>query len=224
MHATAVADAEEEMLRAEFDRIATNLGLEIVESANTHGPSISWTEDSGRQVDVIRRRGRLADLIVVPKPDRDRNLGANTLKSALFHTARPVLMCPHSDVSPTTLGVRIAIAWNGSLEATRAVAMNMDLISRAEEVIVLVAGDPGGPGTSAEDLRSYLAARGIAAQLERLSDRENVGRSLLDQGRLLGIDLLIMGAYGQSHERETVLGGNTQSVVDQARMPVVLVH
>ena len=224
VHATAVADAEEATLRTEFDRIARELGLQVVESADKHGPSISWTEDSGRQVDVIRRRGRLADLIVVPKPDRDRNLGANTLKSALFHTARPVLMCPHSSQPPASLGARVAIAWNGSLESTRAVAMNMDLIGRAEEVLVLVAGDPGGPGSSAEDLRAYLAARGVASQLERLSRRESVGRSLLDQGRLLGIDLLIMGAYGQSHERETVLGGNTQTVVDLARMPVILVH
>ena len=223
-HAAEVADAEESKLKAEFERIALDLGLEVVDRAGSHGPSISWTEDSGRQIDVIRRRGRLADLIAVPKPDRDRNLGANTLKSALFHTARPVLMCPAGEQLPVSLGARVAIAWNGSLEATRAVAMNLDIFARAEDVAVLVANESGEPGTSAEDLLAYLGCRGVAAHLERFRARENVGRALLEQSRFSGADLLVMGAYGQSHERETVFGGNTQAVVDSARMPVVLVH
>ena len=223
-HTSEVADAEEARLRVEFERVAMELGLAIVESAAIQGPSISWTEDSGRQIDVIRRRGRLTDLIAVPKPDRDRNLGANTLKSALFHTSRPVMMCPESEKLPKSLGARITIAWNGSLEATRAVAMNMDLIARAEDVVVLIAGDPGGPGTSAEDFRTYLATRGVGAHLERFDADENIGLALLAQSREAGADLLIMGAYGQSHERETVFGGNTQAVVDSAQMPVVLVH
>jgi len=56
----------------------------------------SWREVPGKQIDVVKANGRLADLIVVAKPDRDRNLGANTLKAALFNTGRPVMMCPRS--------------------------------------------------------------------------------------------------------------------------------
>jgi nucleotide-binding universal stress UspA family protein len=33
-----------------------------------------------------------------------------------------------------------------------------------------------------------------------------------------------MGAYGHSHERETLFGGNTQTVVDHAEIPVLLAH
>ena len=39
-----------------------------------------------------------------------------------------------------------------------------------------------------------------------------------------GADLLVMGAYHDSYERETIFGGNTQAVVDEATIPVVLVH
>ncbi len=67
-------------------------------------------------VDVIRRHGRLADLIAVPQPDVDRNLGANSLKAALFRTGRPVLMVPNDVAPPETLGAHVTIAWNGSLE------------------------------------------------------------------------------------------------------------
>ena len=40
----------------------------------------------------------------------------------------------------------------------------------------------------------------------------------------LGAQMLMMGAYSVSHERETLFGGNTQSVVDKADMPVVMAH
>ena len=62
---------------------------------------------------MIRRHGRLADMICVAKPDVDRSLGANTLKAALFHTGRPVMMCPPTETAPDALGARVAIAWNG---------------------------------------------------------------------------------------------------------------
>ena len=99
-------------------------------------PTASWHEAEGRQIETIRVHGRLADMIAVPKPDRDANLGANTLKSALFATGRPVLMCPDAP-APEGFGERIAIAWNGSTESARAVALSMDLIREAKAVHIL---------------------------------------------------------------------------------------
>nr|NIS42007.1 universal stress protein [Desulfuromonadales bacterium] len=66
--------------------------------------------------------------------------------------------------------------------------------------------------------------RGIESSIVRSEGKKNVAQGLLDQSNSLGADLLIMGAYGESHERETLFGGNTQSVVDKARMPVLMVH
>ena len=220
-----VADAEESKLKAEFERIALDLGLEVVDRAGSHGPSISWTEDSGRQIDVIRRRGRLADLIAVPKPDRDRNLGANTLKSALFHTARPVLMCPAGEQLPVSLGARVAIAWNGSLEATRAVAMNLDIFARAEDVAVLVANESGEPGTSAEDLLAYLGLPRCRSAPGAIPGQGECWPRPAGAEPLLGARTCWSWApTDRATRRETVFGGNTQAVVDSARMPVVLVH
>jgi nucleotide-binding universal stress UspA family protein len=47
---------------------------------------------------------------------------------------------------------------------------------------------------------------------------------LLSASTNLGADMMIMGAYGDSHERETIFGGNTQAVVDNAELPVLLNH
>ena len=51
-----------------------------------------------------------------------------------------------------------------------------------------------------------------------------IGQMLLDRTAAVGADMMIMGAYGDSHERETVFGGNTQVVVDNATIPVVMVY
>lgn len=221
--AKEVADAEEAKLRAQFDALVQSLGV-----ATAGGPgertSISWVEEEGKQIDVIKRHGRLCDLIVVAKPDRDRNLGFNTLKAALFNTGRPVLMCPPTETPPQALGERVAIAWNGSLEATRAATMAFDLIAAASEVTVL-AVNPGKPhAADADAYVDYLARRGVSAQLRRSETTRDVGAALLTESAAAGADLLIMGAYGDSHERETLFGGNTQTVVDTATRPVVLVH
>jgi nucleotide-binding universal stress UspA family protein len=220
--ASQLADEEEKTLRKEFTDLIAAMGL-VERAAGGGVPSAAWQEAPGRQIDVLKHYGRLADLIMVSKPDRDRNLGANTLRSALFASGRPVLMCPPRVGVPTTLGERIAIGWNGSIEASRAVGLSMGLIESASEVTILSAGEEVH-GATCEDLVAMLALRGIVARIERFEIRGSIGDQLLDHAQKSGADMLIMGAYGDSHERETVLGGNTQAVVDRATMPVVLVH
>ncbi|PWJ19321.1 hypothetical protein [Jannaschia seohaensis] len=44
--------------------------------------------------DVVTHHGRLADLVVLPKPQRERNLGQGSLRAALYATGRPVMICP----------------------------------------------------------------------------------------------------------------------------------
>lgn len=222
--AEQLADAEEEKLKSEFLALAAHYDLAVTGKPDIGKACASWTALSGKQVDVIKQFGRLADLICVAKPDRDRNLGANTLKSALFHTGRPVLMCPSATNPPATLGENITIAWNGSTEAARAVALCGNIIASAGTITVLSAGADEIHGSSAADLLDYLAFRGKKASLHRFEIGSKVGFDLLAESAKLGADLMIMGAYGDSHERETLFGGNTQAVVDSAEMPVVLVH
>jgi len=135
-----LADQEELGLREEVSELCKKLKLKMSNASDNKSATADFTEEAGRQVDVIRHHGRLASLIAVAKPDRDQNLGTNTLKAALFHTGRPVLMCPQQDNPPGVIGAHIAIAWNGSLEATRAVAMSKSTISQADKVTILTAG------------------------------------------------------------------------------------
>jgi nucleotide-binding universal stress UspA family protein len=215
------AAGEAERLREEFRGLAARMGL--AEAPPVAGRATAGFVDfDGKMVDAVRRLGRLSDLVCVPQPDKARNLGANTLRSALFSSGRPVLMCPPRADRPERLGERVAIGWNGSLEAARAVAQAMGLLERAADVAVLSAG----PSYAAppEELVDYLAMRGVAAGTTRFEERGDVGRSLLKAAEAAGADMLVMGAYHDGWEREAMFGGVTQRVVDKARLPVVMVH
>jgi len=218
-----VADQVEQGMRQELETLAASMGVAMSDTVLVGKASASWVEEQGRQVDVIKRHGRIADLICVAKPDVDRNLGANTLKAALFNTGRPVMMCPPADVAPQTLCQNIAIGWNGSAEASRAVALTMGIIESASQVSILSAGTEIN-GADSESLQAYFASRGIKATVVRFEAERKIGKELLKQVASINADTLIMGAYSDSHERETIFGGNTQHVVDNAETPVIFVH
>ncbi len=220
--AKASARSEEAQLHDEFKTLAKELGL--AENAAVSGkPTASFAEYAGKQASAVRQYGRLSDLVCVAQPDRQINLGTNTLQSALYSSGRPVMMCPPRDDLPSTLGENVAIGWNGSLEATRAIAMTIPIIERAAKVTILTTGKQAD-ATSADDLARYFAMRGISSEVNEFEKRETVGRDLLRHSAAAGADLLIMGAYHESYERETIFGGNTQIVVDEATIPVIFVH
>ncbi|MBK1636477.1 universal stress protein [Rhodovulum adriaticum] len=221
--AQELADQQEQHVREELHQLALELGLSETDPPHGDTATVEFVEEDGRMADVIKHNGRLADLVVVAKPDRDRNVGSNSLKSGLFRTGRPVLMCPRAGEVPKDFGARIAIGWNGSLEAARAVALTLDFAKAADAVTILTGGKGEPHGATTEELVEYYALRGITAQALRFEGR-NPGAALLEKTVDLGANLLVMGAYGQSHERETLFGGNTQTVVDKAEIPVVLVH
>jgi nucleotide-binding universal stress UspA family protein len=90
--------------------------------------------------------------------------------------------------------------------------------------VTILTGKSQPSKASATELQDYFAERGIRADISTIKGRGNVAKALLARNEELGADLMIMGAYGDSHERETIFGGNTQYIVDKAKMPVVLVH
>ncbi len=222
--AEELADVEEQSLIAELKALAAKLDLVLEGTPGSDArATASWVEGRGKQVDVIRRHGRLADVIAVAQPDVDRNLGANTLKAALFRTGRPVLMVPNGIAPPASLGAHVTVAWNGSLESSRAVTMTLPILSSADRVTILSSGGEPASAT-AEDLKDYLAAHGVTAGIHRFTGSGNVGKTLLSSTHDVGADTLIMGAYGDSHEKETIFGGNTQHIVDKSKVPAILVH
>jgi nucleotide-binding universal stress UspA family protein len=224
--ATTLANSEESRVRALFHDYCDAHDLAIVEgslAAPKDRPSASFSEAIGKQAEVVAIRGRLADVIAVAQPDRDLNLGFNTLEAALLETGKLVLLCPRAQVDH--IGQHVAIGWNGSAEAARAVAAALPILLAADQVTVLSAATGGRIDLTAEDLQAYLSSHDVRAKLETFgAAATEVGQGLLKGARDAGADALLLGAYGHSRRRSLVMGGVTQYVIDHARMPVLLIH
>lgn len=216
------ADVTRAQLTTEFHKLAEEFGLKDADPQP--GTTIAqFIEHEGKQVDAVRHCGRVADQFCVPQPEGAR-LGASTLKSALFSSGRPVMMCSDTDPANDRLGIHVAIAWNGSIEASRTVGLAMPIIANAECVTIVSSNSTDHPAGS-DELQRHLDSRGIHSAIPRFEARGPVvGDLLLAESSSADADMLVMGACHESYERESILGGNSQVVVAEADLPVVLVH
>jgi nucleotide-binding universal stress UspA family protein len=220
--AKIMADEEEKRLRALFEDYCATHDLVVADAPPwpQGRMSASWHEQIGKQSEIISLYGRLADVVAVARPDREGVLGHNSLEAAVFATGRLTLMCP--PVAVEHVGRHVAVAWNGSEEAARAVFMALGLLSDGDAVTVFTGETSVLPGA---DLGAYLASHGIKADLRQIkSAKTGVAQALLGGAAEAGADMLLMGAYGQSRQRELIMGGVTRHVIDHAAMPVMLTH
>jgi nucleotide-binding universal stress UspA family protein len=205
-------DTRASRARDAYQQVCVPAGLQAV-----------WRESTGRETDVVASAGRLADLIVIGRPDAEAETPlAATLDAALFDTGRPVLVAPSPAFA--SVGNRIIIAWNGSAQAARVVAGAMAFLRTAEQVSVVTVGDIGR-SASAADLVAYLAHHDVRAAHEALTaDHQTAGARLLKHAAERQADLLVMGAYGHSRLREMILGGATRDVLAAVNLPVLMAH
>ncbi len=225
--AGSIADQEEERLRGIFDEYCARHDAEIIPADSPDFPqdqlSISWREEAGKQASVIRDLGTLTDLIVVARPDADTDLGMNSLMCALFDVRKLTAVAP-PQVSESA-GRHIAIAWNGSGEAARAVTWALPLLLRAETVTMLMAPDENESARTGEGLGRYLRLHGIRPESRTFKvGRRDIGGPLLKAADECGADMLVMGAFGAEKRRELVLGGVTQYVIENAELPLLMTH
>lgn len=220
--ASELSNRQEEHLREMLHGFAETFGLDEGAARPGEAATCEFIEESGKMPDVVRQHGRLADLIVLAKPQRESNLGQSSLKSALYGAGRPVLICPNVDPDPD-LGRHVAIGWNGSLPASRAVASTLSIVRAADEVTLLAGGKGQPHGATTADLEDYYRLRGIATRTLRFEAKQPA-TALLDKAREASASLLITGAYSHSHETEMLFGGNTQKILDETKMAVVMAH
>ncbi len=166
---------------------------------------------------------RYCDMAILPwEPD---NLTAREVAEAvIFGSGRPTLIVPAGHQA-TDLR-HIAIAWDGSRVAARALADARPFLTEQTEITVLTVDDEKRlePGIG-ERLAEGLKRRGNQARCHVLSTKgEPIAHALQETSRSLGAGLLVMGGYGHSRLRDFVMGGATQGVLANLTLPVLMSH
>jgi len=182
-----------------------------------------WSEARGVRSEEVARRGRLADLLLIPRPERFEP-PPKTFEAMLRDTGRPVLMLPRGGPTAAITGPAV-VGWNGSAEAASALAAARPLLRHASGVTVIVSAKRQHQRPNAEDVADYLRCHEVAAG-SRVVDTggAHVGEALLAQCRELGAELLVVGAYSRTRVQEILLGGVTRHLIREARLPVLMVH
>jgi nucleotide-binding universal stress UspA family protein len=215
-------EAEAEAARAKFElwRKEEGLAASIVERS-LRTPYARWSQRMGDVAPVVARCGRLSDLIVLNWPTISL-AAATAFDAAVFESGRPTLLV-NKAVSRDLLR-HVMIAWNGSLEATRAIAGSMTLLHEAEQVSVFTTFSDETLEKDL-DLAESLCWHGINPRYYRPADGEKpTGEALLRIIRDLNPSMLVMGAYTHSRLRQTLLGGVTRHVLSHAEIPVLMMH
>lgn len=156
----------------------------------------------------------------------DGEVSAAMAEAAMFGTGRPVLLVPTDMAETTRPFARIALAWDGSSSASRALLDAMPLIRKADEVIVINAPDEKPiASTDTSGLRDYLIRHGVAPRfIAANTDVLGIGLALQQTAKAEGAGLLVMGAYGHSRLQQFILGGATRQVLENLQLPVLMSH
>lgn len=202
---------------------------EVAAASQRSGREIEWRRVGGEIVPTVRLHGHYADLVVVGQGRReeDRSAVADILpETVIMGCGRPALVVPVYGRFPS-VGERVLVAWNRTREAARAVHDALPILAQAKSVKILEVNPPKerAPHIAGADIGLHLARHGVKAEVEgaTVSDIE-VGATILSRAADLGVDLLVMGAYGHSRLREVVLGGATRHLLEHMTIPVLMSH
>jgi nucleotide-binding universal stress UspA family protein len=180
--------------------------------------------------DGLVLQSRYGDLVVLGQVSPDdpvSPLEEETPEYVAMNSARPVLVVPYAAHFEAPFK-HVLVAWDGSMEATRAVTAAIPLMEQAGKVTLAVFNAGRSPDTHGSepgaDMALYLARHGIRVEVSSQVTTIDIGSALLSFAADIDADLLVMGCYGHSRFREIMLGGASRTVLQSMTLPVLMAH
>jgi nucleotide-binding universal stress UspA family protein len=194
--------------------------------SGVHFSTILETATQYEVSNVAIEHARLRDLTIVATDNEA--LADATAEDLLFKSGRPILIPPRDHKNGAALSLNsVAVAWDSSRAATRAVSDALPLLQRAKHVrvfTVLHEKELPARRRSAE-LKAHLARYGIEATMENIAARgKAIGEVVRAYVKNYHVGLLVIGGYGHSRFKEFILGGVTKSILEQPFQWTFLSH
>lgn len=213
-----------EQLRADEERLRTLVETRML----IEGLPWDWTAYDGDVTQAVISASRLADVIVLSLENTARNVRPHPLLSiadVAVETRCPVLAVPTDAKSLDTSG-KILVAWDGGHEAANALRLALPMLQQAASVHLVSIVEPkkagGFPSTEAN---AYLSRHGVCSELiERERGLLSIEEVIENVAAEIGAGVIVMGAFGHSRLRETLLGGVTRYFLKDSSIPLLLAH
>ena len=179
----------------------------------------------GAVFEAAASEARYCDLTLLPW---SASAGAvpDMAEAVVFGSGRPAILVPPAISQPGSVD-HLAVAWDGSRVATRAVFDAREFLQRAQAVtITAVTNEKTLPDQDAASrLAKYLARCGVKADVALVQSLDQpISETLQQHARQIGADLLVMGGFAHSRVRDFVLGGATSGMMKDLQHAVLLSH
>ena len=176
---------------------------------------------------TLASAARLMDFSLVPLKPHDI-ARAKIVEQLIFHSGRPVMLCPEEFAGRLgTAFDTVAIAWDHTAPAARAVADALPLLQAAARIRIITATDARSPAEleSGTALANYLAEHDIEASFEMVGiEGSSVGKVFESYVNANAVDLLVMGAYRHSRLNQYIWGGASDTIIGRPPCWVMMSH
>lgn len=170
-------------------------------------------------------QARVHDVVVLDSETATIDVDRGLIESTLFDGGHPVILVPPG--IEAFAAKRVVIAWDGSLQAARAVSAALPVLKAAEAVELVSVVDEKAlsskvPGA---DAALWLARHGIkVTETDLPVGPDGIAQTLIRYLERNPTDLVVMGAYKHSMFWEWLAGGVTQSLLKSNPVPLFLSH
>ncbi len=188
------------------------------------GVAYDWIQTTGFLSPSVREAAGLADLIVLNRDIKDAYPDMEEVATeVLIKSGRPILAVPRACQRFDAFG-HAMIAWDGSVEAEKALRAAVPLLQLASTVTIVVCED-SSIKTPVEEAAAYLSRHGVKPVVHPIGYAMDIPSTiLLEQIEANGAAYLVMGGFGRSPFIEAVLGGVTRRMLQESPVPLFLAH
>jgi len=176
-----------------FESCMQTAGISVLRNNNSPAAvsgqiTASWSEVDGVESHVIGEVGRAHDMVLLDRRGGSGNVDWKAAAEAtLFESGRPLLLA--GEEASSNIASRILLAWNGSTETARVVAMTRSLLRDADAVEVLCVEQGMVPGPDGEQICDYLRLHGVEATLtKKTSGSIGIGETILEHANSTNSD------------------------------------
>lgn len=213
-------DESKHLLKEKGERVLKKC-IEMVQAENI---TFTASQLEGSPVEIISSQANIVDMIVLgargefAKWGRSKLMGA-TVEAISRECSKPLFISP-KDYKPFK---QILVPYDGSIHSNKALsyagyfAANFD----AKPTLFTVSSNAESANAILNEGEKYLEAFDIPVR--KKSRRGNPDEEILNFSQEEEMDLIIMGAYGNSRIKEAILGSTTERVMRNANIPLLLV-
>jgi nucleotide-binding universal stress UspA family protein len=185
----------------------------------------SWQDLRDDFVPCLLEAAATADVIVLNrKLDSTSRPDMRAITSAILTHCQALIVAVGETCRPLHVGMPALIAWDGSEEAMHAMSRAMPFLRLASSIRIFQAGSIRKGGITAEEAALSLSRQGINSEVEIAPDSKNVAAVICDAAERLGAAYCVMGAFGHSRFRESLLGGVSRDMLSDAPLPLMMAH